>query len=95
MEGIRQATAHWKALVQQERDVLAQHSGDAHAAYDELEPICIQMESADYQIGEAHAPLIKETAAVHFLCCAALESHINSVAKSKLSGALRGFVWVV
>jgi hypothetical protein len=86
VNGIRLANARWKFLVQQERKVLAKYSGDAQAPYDELESICIQMESADYQIGEAHAPIIKESAAVHFLSCAALESHINSVAKSELSG---------
>jgi hypothetical protein len=44
------------------------------------------MESADYDIGEAHGPLVTEAATVHILCCAALEAHVNSVARSALSG---------
>jgi hypothetical protein len=83
-EGIRHAQTRWEALVKQERAVLSRYSGDRIAAYDELESVCIQMESADYEVGKAHAPLFEEAAAVHILCCAALEAHINAVARSSL-----------
>lgn len=77
-----QAESRWKRLEQAERKVLARRSGDTLSAADDLEPICIQMESADYGVGEAHGCLFKEAATVHILCCAALEAHLNSIAKS-------------
>jgi hypothetical protein len=82
---IRKAEDNWKSLDQECEDVLSKHD-DNHSAYDELEPIAIQLEGAHYSIGEAYAPLLKEIAVVHILCTATLEAHINSVAKGMLQG---------
>jgi hypothetical protein len=67
-------------------EILQRYDGDSYAAYDELEPVSIQMESADYQLGKAHAPLLKEVAIVNILCVACLEAHINDLAKEAFRG---------
>ena len=86
LRDIRKAEENWKSLDQKYENVLLKHDDDIHSAYDELEPIAIQMEDAHYSIGEAYAPLLKEFAVVHILCTATLEAHINSVAKIMLQG---------
>lgn len=85
-KSITAARERWETLEDAEREILERHEQDSHAAYDELEPICMQMEDAHYQLGASHAPLLKEAAVVHFLCAAALEAHINAVAKEVLAG---------
>ncbi len=86
LRNIRKAEENWKSLDQKYENVLSKHDDDIHSAYDELEPIVMQIENAHYLIGEAYAPLLKETAVVHILCTATLEAHINSVAKDMLQG---------
>jgi hypothetical protein len=86
LKEIENARELWTSLDQEWGRILSNYDGDARSAYDELEPIAIQLEDAHYRIGEAHAPLLKEIAVVHILCTAALESHIDSVAKEILSG---------
>ena len=73
-------------LLEQERIVLDEHGGDSDKAYDELEPIAIQMEGADYQLSEAYEPLVRGIALIHILCAASLECHINSRARASLRG---------
>jgi hypothetical protein len=71
----------------QRRDcILEKHNGNSHAAYDELEPISIQLESAEYDLGVAHAPVLQALALVHILTAAALEAHINGRGIERLSG---------
>lgn len=83
---IEAAKDHWKSLEETESRILGDHEGDTHSAYDDLEPIYRQMESAHYEIGETYAPMLKELAVVHMLCVGALEAHINSIAKESLGG---------
>ena len=83
---IRKAEDYWKSLDQEYDNIISKHDDDIASAYDEFEPIAIQMEGAHYEIGEAHAPLLKEIAVVHILCAATLEAHVNSVAKEMLRG---------
>jgi len=85
-KNIEKAEKYWNSLVKSEDKILSKYNGDSLKAYDELEPIYIQMEGAHYGIGEAYAPLFKEVATVHILSTAALEAHINSIAKEKLKG---------
>lgn len=94
--GIKKTEKEWRSLEEAEQEIQFRYErkvyddydekGDASSAYDELEPIYIQMESAHYRIGEAYAPLIKEIAVVHILCVATLEAHVNSVAAEALTG---------
>jgi len=86
LKDIEKARELWTSIDQEWERILSNFDGDAISAYDELEPIGIQLEDAHYLIGEAHAPLLKEIAVVHILCTAALETHIDSVAKEILSG---------
>ncbi|KKL50287.1 hypothetical protein LCGC14_2307010, partial [marine sediment metagenome] len=86
LQDIRKAEKNWESLDQEFENVQSKHDDDIHSAYEELEPIAIDLENAHYLIGEAYAPLLKEIAVVHILCTATLEAHINSVAKDMLQG---------
>ena len=86
LKNIKKADREWEKLEAKESEILSRYNGNQLEAYDELEPVCIQMENAHYNIGEAHAPLLKEVATVHFLSIASLEAHINSIAAAKLKG---------
>jgi hypothetical protein len=68
--------------------ILSKHEGNSWNAYDELEPVYIQMESTDYRLGEAYGPQLQNLASVQILAAAALESHINSIAADKFSRSL-------
>lgn len=83
---IKKAKDNWESLEQEYDIILSKYDEDDLSAYDELEPIAMQMEGAHYFIGEAQGPLLKEIAVVHILCTATLEAHINSVAKEMLTG---------
>lgn len=89
-KGIEKAERRWKALEAKEARILDKHGGDSYAAGDELESIYIQMDGAEYALGEAHAPLLKETAVVHMLCAASLEAHVNAIAGESLSAKEKG-----
>lgn len=86
LKNIKKADHEWEKLEAKESEILSRYKGNHIEAYDELEPVCIQMENAHYNIGEARAPLLKEVATVHLLSIASLEAHINSVAATKLKG---------
>jgi hypothetical protein len=76
-------------LLHTRRDrIVAKHGGDSMAGYDQLEPIYIQMEGADYQLGEACGPQLHALASVHILAAAAPESHINAFATATLAGSV-------
>ena len=83
---IKKAEKYWESLEESAEEILNKHNGDSHSAYDELEPIYIQLESAHSEIGEAHAFLFKDVATVHILSAATLEAHINLIAKEILKG---------
>lgn len=55
---IKKAKDNWESLEQEYDSILSKHDEDSYSAYDELEPIAIQMEDAHYIIGEAHGPLL-------------------------------------
>jgi len=86
LPSIKNAEDNWKSLDQEYENVLSKHNDDIQDAYNELEPIAIQLEDAHYLIGEAYAPLLKEISVVHILCASTFEAHINSVAKEMLKG---------
>ena len=65
-------------LKEREEVALERHEGDVFKAYDKLEPLYIQMESADYELGAAYAPVLQSLALVHILAAASLEAHINA-----------------
>ena len=69
--------------------ILREHGGSAHKAYDQLEPIYIQMDGTSEQIGFAYTPVLEGVASTHILCASALESHINARASELLSGKIR------
>ena len=66
--------------------ILEKHLGNSFAAYDDLEPIAIQLEAAEYDLGIAHAPVLQAIAVVHILAAASLEAHINGRGLERLSG---------
>src|ERR1017187_10163980 len=49
-------------LNQRRERIIEKHNGNSHAAYDELEPISIQLEAAEYDLGAAHAPVLQAMA---------------------------------
>ncbi|MBL7190037.1 MAG: hypothetical protein ISS70_27230 [Phycisphaerae bacterium] len=79
----RKAFAH---LRDEEAGILAQYDGDSRKAYDDLEPIYIQMDRAEYDIGAAYGPYFQNIALTHILCATALEAYINLTAKGRLEG---------
>jgi len=85
---IEEARQLWTSLNQEFERILSNHNNDAHSAYDELEPIAIQIEGAHENIEKSYAPLLKEVAAVHILCAASLEAHINSTARDTFQGKI-------
>jgi hypothetical protein len=78
-------------LKEREEIALERHEGDVFKAYDELEPVYIQMESADYELGAAYAPFLESLALVHILAAASLEAHINAHAASLEGMLFRSF----
>jgi hypothetical protein len=60
--------------------------GIAHKNYSKLEPLCIQIEGAEYQLGEAYGPMLQDLATAHILCVACAEAHINAQAQTHLRG---------
>ena len=59
---------------------------DTH--YDKVEPLAIQMEDLEYDVGVAYGALLKPVATIHLLCVASLEAHINIRAEQSMSGRL-------
>jgi len=84
---IERARARFEKLVAREQAALLRHGDDFYKAYDDLEPIYIQMESAEYSLGAAHAPLLQALAATHIFCAASLEAHINLRSEEYLKGS--------
>src|SRR6266849_4801087 len=67
--------------------------GEIHdsAHYDKLEPLAIQMESLEYDVGAAYGPFLQHLATVHVFAAAALEAHVNIRAQELLAGRMLDF----
>ena len=89
LKGIGKARKAFADLRKEEAGVLDQYNGDSWGAYDGLEPIYIQMESAEYGIGAAYGPYFQNIALTHILCATAAEAHVNLIAKGHLKGKFR------
>jgi hypothetical protein len=50
---------------------------DASDHYNKLEPLAIEMESVEYDVGAAYGPFLQHLAATHVFAAAALEAHVN------------------
>lgn len=57
--------------------------------YEQIEGLAVQIENAEYQLGERHGPFLQSLATVHILCTASLEAHINVRAQDLLEGRVR------
>ena len=64
---------------------LADDEIDAATHYDRFESLAIQMESFEYGVGTAYGLLLEHVGAIHMLCVATLEAHINIRGKEFLS----------
>lgn len=59
---------------------------DDSALYSKIEPLAIQMESIEYDVGAAYGPFLQHLATVHVFAAAALEAHVNIRAQELLAG---------
>ncbi len=59
---------------------------DDSAHYDKPEPLAVQMESIEYDVGAAYGPFLQHLATVHVFAAAALEAHVNIRGQELLSG---------
>lgn len=89
LKDIEKADRKFARLRAKERTILDRHNRDSWNAYDELEPVYIQMDSAEYSIGAAYGPHLQYLALTHILCSAASEAHINQMSKETLTGKFR------
>lgn len=88
-KNIEKANRSFARLRAKENQILEKHHSDSFSAYDELEPLYIQMEGAEYSIGAAYGPQMQHLALTHILCAAAAEAHINQISKEELTGNVR------
>ena len=65
-----------------------QHKTDDSTHYDKFEPLAIQMDSVEYEVGSAYGPFLQDLATVHVLSTAALEAHVNIRGQELLAGRL-------
>ena len=85
---VQRAETRMNQLKETEQRILKKYDNDELAAYDELERVCIDM--VDYawpELTNAYSPYIRECAMAHIAAMASLEAHINSKAKTTLSGS--------
>jgi hypothetical protein len=68
---------------------LADDEIDSATHYNRFEPLAIQMESYEYGVGTAYGLLLEHVGAIHMLCVATLEAHINIRGKEVLSNRQR------
>ncbi len=67
-------------------NITEKYENDFASEYKKLEPICIQMEDAEYEIGAAYGFQIQHIASIHILCSASLEAYINFQGQKLLKG---------
>ncbi|MFX1521792.1 MAG: hypothetical protein ACFFCD_17945, partial [Promethearchaeota archaeon] len=84
--GVDQAHTAWSELEEKEQEILARYDGDAFAAYNDIEPIAIQMDGMHTDLEIAYKPYLEHIALTHILCASSLEAHINLRAKDLLAG---------
>lgn len=89
LENIDKAKNAFADLRNEEAEILERYDNDSWKAYDDLEPIYIQMENAEFDIGAAYGPYLQNIALTHILCVTAAEAHINIIAKARLEGKFR------
>ena len=80
LRGIERAEkrlARHQAKIDALNQLLADNEIDSTTHYDGFEPLAIQMESVEYGVGTAYGLLLEHVGAIHMLCAAALEAHIN------------------
>ena len=65
--------------------LLANDEIDWATHYDGFEPLAIQMESVEHNVGTAYGLLLEHVGTIHMLCLATLEAHINIRAEEILS----------
>lgn len=80
----RQHAAH-QAKMDSLNQLLADDELDWATHYDRFEPLAIQMESFEYRVGTAYGVLLEHVGAIHMLCVATLEAHINIRGEEVLS----------
>ncbi len=88
LKRINEARKYFSSLRFQEEEIKERHD-DFSDQYDQLEPIYIQMESAEYAIGAAYGPYLQNIAITHILCATATEAYINGIAKERLQGKFK------
>ena len=84
---IEKSKKYFKNLVKSEEKILKKYKKDSLRSYEELEPVYIEMQNAQYSIGESYGPYLQSIATTHILCAASLEAYINAKAKDILTGA--------
>jgi len=89
LKAVGKARRAFADLRNEEAEILGRYDGDSWKAYDNLEPIYIQMDSAEYNICAAYGPYLQNIALTHILCATASEAHINLTAKRRLKGKFR------
>lgn len=86
---IQKAEEHLSHLKERLDQIKEKYQDDPAKEYDELEPISIQMEDAEFSIGAEHGCQIQQIASIHIFCSASLEAFINSRGKDLLNGKYR------
>jgi hypothetical protein len=89
LKGIEKTKRAFAKLREKEARIKEKFDNDLGEAYDKLEPIYIQMESAEYLIGAAYGPYLQNISITHILCATAAEAHINVIAKGRLKGKFK------
>ena len=89
LNDIGKARKVFVALRIKEAKILERYDGDSGEAYDDLEPVYIQMEGAEHGLGAAYGPYFQNIALTHILCATVAEAHINIIAKERLEGKFR------
>lgn len=84
-KAIDKAQKYYETLRNKEHVILKKHEWDVHCSGNELEPIYIQLEGAEDDLGKSYGPFLQSLAATHILSAASLETHINIQAKSLLT----------
>ena len=86
---IEAAVERVEALLRRRLSILHDKCGDEQAAYDALEPIYIQLESADHTLAEAYAPYIRDITSIYFNAHSAVEAFVNWLSYELIKGSER------
>jgi len=86
IERAEKRVARHQAKIDSINEQLEEGEIDDSTHYDKLEPLAIQMDGLEYQLGAAYGPFLEHLAAVHIFSTAALEAHVNIRGQELLSG---------